>query len=285
MAQATPTQPLVAQSLAAQPLQSAQQQSPPAQMSAPQETGGGRGFSWPPFLGRYQRFIWLAFVVIAALVVAKMVFFKSAVISVVGTGQVTATPDKVEMLVTKVDSNPDPVLAINAGESSISQIIAKAQEIAGEEVAVQKSFYQVTPSVVTGDVLYQVVNVFKITANDPSLASNLIKGFYSSGATTVSGVNFVPKDKERVTREARKAAIKDARQQAKSIARAAGKRVWRIINIGDDLSQGNSTISSEASQVGAGQNGEGGGSQVNYTGGAPSEIDVAKSMTVTYEIW
>ena len=56
---------------------------------------------------------------VVVLVLVKQIFFKPAVISVVGTASMTAKPARVEMLVTKVDSNPDPVLAIAAGENGV----------------------------------------------------------------------------------------------------------------------------------------------------------------------
>ncbi|MBT3249640.1 MAG: SIMPL domain-containing protein [Candidatus Pacebacteria bacterium] len=231
------------------------------------------------FFNQYKKIILTTLVVIGSLFLVKAIFFKPAVISVVGTGSLTAKPDQVEMLVTKVDSNPDPVLAIMAGEESIVGIVAKAKELAGNDVEIQKSFYQVTPSVVTGDVLYQVINVFKITAQDPSKATDLIKGFYASGATTVSGVNFIPENREEITQDARKAAVKDAKKQARDIAKASGKRVGRIISVGDDLSKGNSTVSTNGLAQAEAE------AQASYTGGSPVEIDVSKSMTVTYEIW
>lgn len=254
------------------------QTTPPQSVNALSSTTQGLN----TFFYAHKKLIMAILVVFGALFLVKTVFFKPAVISVIGTGHLTAKPAQVEMLVTKVDSNPDPVLAILAGEESIINITAKAKELAGESVEIQKSFYQVTPSVVAGDVLYQVVNVFKITAQDPATATGLIKGFYANGATTVSGVNFIPANREKVTQDVRKAAIKDARVQAKDIAKASGKRVGRIISIGDDLSKGNSTISTDGQvDVGASD----GSTQLNYAAGAPSEIDVSKSMTVTYEIW
>lgn len=233
------------------------------------------------FFTKHKKLILTLLVVVGTAWAVKAIFFKPAVISVIGTGRLTAKPDQVEMLVTKVDSNPDPVLAIMAGEESINKVVTKAKELAGDDVEIQKSFYQVTPSVVTGDVLYQVVNVFKITAQDPSKATDLIKGFYAAGATTVSGVNFIPDNRDSVTQEARKSAIKDARKQAKAIAKASGKRVGRIVSIGDDLSKGSSTVSTNGSAP-VDQDAP---AQLNYSSGVPTEIDVSKSMTVTYEIW
>lgn len=238
-------------------------------------------------VGHFFRSNAKAILIVSSLVIivvlVKLIFFRPTVISVIGTGRLTAKPAKVEMLVTQVDSNPDPVIAIIDGEESINQITDKASEIAGENVKIQKSFYQVTPSVVSGDVLYQVVNVFKVTADDPSLTSDLIKGFYGIGATTVSGVNFIPENRDEVTQEARDRAIKDARKQAKSIARSSGKRVGRIISIGDDLNSGNSNVSTNTQQNQAGDGNN--PIQINYNNGVPSEIDIAKSMTVTYHIW
>lgn len=282
-AQPAPAQPNQAQ---APPTQSNQAQAPPTQANRPSQPSqpdqAGLFATINSFFKKHKALVISILSLIALLVAVKMIFFKPAVISVVGTGRLTAKPDQVEMLITRVDSNPDPILAINNGEDSINKITAKAKEIAGEEVKIQKSFYQVTPSVATGDVLYQVVNVFRITADDPTKAADLIKGFYSSGATTVSGVNFIPENQEQVTQDARKAAIKDARKQAKSIARASGKRVGHIISISDDLSQGNSNVSTEG-QTESDQQGE--KPKIQYASGVPSEIDVAKSMTVTYQIW
>lgn len=233
------------------------------------------------FFNKNRKLISTVLAFLGVVVFIRTVFFKPAIISVVGTGVLTAKPVQVEMLVTKVDSNPDSVLAIMAGEESINNIVQKAKELAGDDVKVQKSFYQVTPTVVAGDVLYQVVNVFKITAQDPSKTTDIIKGFYASGATTVSGVSFIPENQDKVVQDARKAAIKDAKKQARNIARASGKIVGRIVSIGDDLSRGNSTVSTD----GASETGTDLSAQVNYVGGVPTEIDVSKSMTVTYEIW
>lgn len=241
----------------------------------------------------WQRLLWwsqqnsklllnLGGILVAGLIL-KNLFFQPAVITVAGTGELSVTPDKVEMLVTRVDSNPDPVVVIVNGEDSVSKLINKAKEIGGQDVEIQKSFYQVTPSVVGNDVLYQVVNVFKVTAADHTKASDLIKGLYSEGATTVSGVNFIPEAREKVTQDARKAAIKDARSQARDIARAAGKRLGRMVSVGDDLTTGSSTVSTDGAQVDGAE--DQAGAQVDLNNGVPSQIDVSKTMTVTYQIW
>jgi uncharacterized protein YggE len=229
------------------------------------------------FFQRYKKIIISLLLILGGAFLLKQLFFQSAVISVVGEASIKASPAQVEMLVTRVDSDANPVAAVASGDASVEKLISKAKEIAGEDTEIQKSFYQMSPSVATGELLYQVVNVFKVTANDPAKASSLLKAFYVEGATTVSDLNFIPVDQDDVTQEARKAALKDAKAEAKKIARASGKRLGRIVSIGDDLTDANSTISTEGAAAD--------GNQVIYNNGVPSEIDISKSVTVTYNIW
>ena len=225
---------------------------------------------------------WLITIVLLLALVwlVKNLFFSSTAISVVGVGEMSVEPAAVEMLITRVDSNPDPVVAVSQSEDQLAAILSEAKRIAGNNLEIQKSFYQVTPTVVGGDVIYQVANVIKITAADPALASDLIKSLYGVGATTISNVNFIPADQDQVTQEVRKAAMQDARQQAKSMARASGKRVGRMVSISDDLAEAGGTVSSDdqtttdlAAEL---------GSSITAT---PSKIDVSKSVTVTYYLW
>ncbi len=232
------------------------------------------------FLQKNKKTLGILAAIVVALFFINKFFADPAVITVVGTGRLTAKPEKVEMLVTQVDSNPDPMVAVSSSEQSIENLIAKAKNLTGDNLEIQKSFYQMTPSVITGDVLYQVVNVFKVTANDPAKASDLIKMFYAEGATTVSNVNFIPEKQDEVTQKAREAAIKKAKEEAKNIAKASGKRLGRIVSIGDDLIDASSTVSTDTPTSEGGET-----AQVNYINGVPSELDIAKSMTVTYEIW
>ena len=211
----------------------------------------------------------------------KTLFFAPTAISVVGSAEISAPAESVELIVTRVDSDVDTNKAISDSEASLSKLVAVAKEVAGNDISVQKSFYQVTPIAVAGDIMYQVTTAVKIVANDPSKASDLVKTLYVAGATTISNVNFIPADQDQVTQDARKAAIKDARSQAKSMARAAGKRVGRMISISDDSLAATSTLSSD---MGSGSDlaAEMGATSVSSN---PSQIDVSKAVTVTYYLW
>lgn len=232
--------------------------------------------TFPPSLSNKKSLIWSLLLVLALFFLLRTLIFKPAVITVVGTGKLQVAPAKVEMTVSRVDSSVDPVVAVNQGESSTKTLIDQSKSMLTNP-EIQRAFYQITPTIVGGDKLYQVVNVFKLTSFEPAKTSDLIKALYTNGAITINNISFLPDQQTEITQEARQAAMKDAREQAKKIARAAGKRLGRIVTISDDLNEVAGTLSSQ----------EQGGDVVtaDFAAAAPEKIELAKMVSVTYEIW
>lgn len=231
----------------------------------------------PTSLVNYKKPLLVVLAVVAAFLLLRPVFFKPAVITVVGQGKLAIAPAKVEMTVSRVDSSVDPVVAVNQGETSTQLLIDESKKMLTEP-DVQRAFYQITPTIIGGDKLYQVVNVFKLTSNEPAKTSELIKNLYTKGAVTIANVSFLPAEQADVTQEARRLALKDAREQAKKIAKAAGKRVGRIVTITDDLSEVSGTVASQ-------QSGASDMPMLDFLAQAPEKIEVSKVVSVTYEIW
>jgi len=221
-------------------------------------------------------------IILLASTVSKKIFPTSA-ISVIGEGKISVEPEKVSLIVTRVNNSTDVIRAINEGDAGLNMLMESAKSIGGEGTEIQKSFYTVTP--VQGQQMidsrlaavksFQVVHAFRITIKDASKTGELIKTLYQEGATTVSNVMFTGKDEDKTAQDARKLAVKDAREQAKQIARAAGKRVGKIVTIADDNASAESTISSEKQIDG----------QIGTSATAPATIDITKRVTITYEIW
>lgn len=228
------------------------------------------------FYASHKKAIMIVGAVLVGLILIKQLFFKPAVITVIGSGKLQVTPATVEMTVTRVDSSIDPVVAVNQGENNTKVLIDESKILLASP-EIQRAFYQITPTVVGGDKLYQVVNVFKLTSFEPAKTSEVIKSLYTKGAVTISNVSFLPAEQADVTQEARKAALKDARAQARKIAQAAGKRLGRIVTISDDLSQVAGTLSSKEAT--------GDFVSSDFLAAAPEKIEVAKVVSVTYEIW
>lgn len=228
------------------------------------------------FLAKNKKMVISLISLALVLFLAKQLFFQPAAITVIGNGKLQVAPAKVEMTITRVDSSVDPVVAVNQGENNVKVLIDESKRVLGSP-DIQRAFYQITPTVVGGDKLYQVVNVFKLSSSESSRTSELIKTLYTKGATTISNVSFLPDQQADVTQEARRLALKDAHEQAKKIAQAAGKRVGRIVTITDDLNEVSGTVSSK----------EQGDNTVmtDFLAAAPEKIEVAKVVSVTYEIW
>lgn len=228
------------------------------------------------FYVNHKKSIMTVGAVLVGLLVIKQLFFQPAVITVVGSGKLQVAPAKVEMTVTRVDSSVDPVVAVNQGENN-TKILIDESKVLLTSPEIQRAFYQITPTVVGGDKLYQVVNVFKLTSFEPAKTSEVIKSLYTKGAVTISNISFLPAEQADVTQDARKAALKDARAEGKRIAQAAGKRLGRIVTITDDLSQVSGTLSSKEES--------GDFVSSDFLAAAPEKIEVAKVVSVTYEIW
>lgn len=228
------------------------------------------------FVQKNKKTLGILGAIVFVLILINKFFADPAVITVVGTGKLQVAPAKVEMTVSRVDSSVDPVVAVNQGENNTKILIDKSKGMLNNP-DIQRAFYQITPTIVGGDKLYQVVNVFKLTSTEPAKTSELIKTLYTNGAITINNISFLPDKQEDVTQDARKAALKDAREQAGKIAKAAGKRVGRIVTITDDLSEVSGTVSSQ----------EQGGDVVStdFAAAAPEKIEVSKVVSVTYEIW
>jgi uncharacterized protein YggE len=228
------------------------------------------------FFMKHKKLFLLAVLFFLLTFFLTRVILKPATVVVIGKGSLSAATATVEMTVSRVDSSPDPIVAINQGENNTKTLINEVTNILINPI-VQRAFYQVNPTFVGNEKIYQVANVFKLISHEPAKTSELIKTLYTRGAVTITNVSFVPEDQEDVTQEARRLALRDAREQAKRIAKAAGKRVGRMVTITDDLNEAASTLSSQ----------ELGGDvmMADFVAAAPDKIEVSKVVSVTYEIW
>ena len=212
-------------------------------------------------------------IVLGAITLFKMAF-PSTQISVTGIGKVKLTPSKVSLIVTRTNTSPLPSNAIQNGEEGLNTLIKEAKAVVGE-AEIQKSFYTISQNSgqqVVGSQLvtvsnYQVSNGFKITFNQIDKVTNLVKALYASGATSISNITFLPENEDQIEKEARKLALKNAREEGRKIAFSMGRILGRIKTVADDQAEVSSTISSGEGSVGTG------------------EMDITKSVSVVYELW
>lgn len=164
----------------------------------------------------------------------------AATITVVGEAKRTAPPD-MAVLTTGVVSNAktaDEALAANS--KSVSDVIAalKAAGIAPNDISTssfsiqpQQSYPQPPSREAPKLIGFEVRNSVRITVRDLGKLGALLDKVVQSGANQASGLSFALADSERLEGEARAASVKDAIDQAKGVAAAAGLRLTRIMSI------------------------------------------------------
>ena len=184
----------------------------------------------------------------------------TSTISVTGRAEITAKPDRVSFIVTRVNTGVDASQAIDDGVAGINKLITLVREMGGSDVEIKKTFNQVTP----GTNGYTVANAFSVKSKRVNEVDYLIKKLYMGGASTVSNVSFESSDIAGVEQRLRDDVYKDALEKAKRIARSAGKRLGGVVAITDDAGDNSSTVS---------------------TSMVENLISVSKSITVVYKIW
>lgn len=194
--------------------------------------------------------------------------FRPSTLTVIGEGILEFEAEKVSMIVTRADSGKDSVNTINEGDINIKLLIDSAKIEAGEDVKITQAFNQVQPVALQSGIQYQAVNAFSLETSNVAATNQIIKTLYRDGATTISNVSFSSTDKELTAQQARNLAVEDAKKEAKNIAKAAGKRLGRLVAISDDNQNSQSTISN-----------------VDTNNQSFSTVSTTKRVSVIYEIW
>lgn len=194
-----------------------------------------------------------------------LTFFKSSqtisTITVTGQSDISAKPDSVKFVVTRVNTGKDVALAIDDGTNGINKLITIAKELGGSDIEVKKTFYQITAQ----SLEYSVANAFSVKTPNINSIDTVIKKLYNNGATTVSNITFESEDIKNVETKLRDEVYSDAKEKAKRIAKSAGKHLGKVISITDDDTSITSTIEDLQTNDGS--------------------INISKSASVIYQIW
>ena len=158
-------------------------------------------------------------------------------LSVVGVGQVYATPD-IAYINVGVRSQADTVAA--ALEQNNTQARAIKDTLMGEGVAeedIQTSSFNVYPQSeydFQGNItrtFYVVENTVYVTVRDLNALGTVLDAVATSGANTIYGINFDLQDKAPAQSDARALAVESARTQAQELADLTGVELGEITSI------------------------------------------------------
>ena len=176
--------------------------------------------------------ILIAVCVILLVVLGWNVYGKGRVLTtVVGTGSISVPVGQVSMVVTATTAGGTAGDSISANEQLMTNLVNATKKMLGNETEISKTFYQLTPE---SEGRYITASGISLKSSNVTKTSDLIRFLYSNGASSISAVTFIPKDIENTEKQVRLEAVKDAKLKAEAIAKAAGKKLGKLVSITDD---------------------------------------------------
>jgi uncharacterized protein len=159
-------------------------------------------------------------------------------ISVTGTGTIHVTPDMADVQL-GVQVTRDTVRAArDDAADAMNKVLAALRALGIADADLQTSYLNIGPFYdyntstqrISG---YQVSNVINVHVRDLTKLADVIDGSVTAGATTVNGVTFDVADRAGAERQAREAAVRDARAHADTLAGAAAVSIVGIVSISE----------------------------------------------------
>lgn len=179
--------------------------------------------------------------------------YASNTISVSGKGEIFAKPDIASFSFSVEAEALDAAAAQEKSAESMNAIVSHLKENGIEDKDIKTSGYSLNPKyrweqgictqfgcpngkqILEGYTVSQSVTV---KVRDTAKAGDLISNVGEKGATNISGLSFTIDDDEKLKRDARELAIKDARENAKKLADDLGVRLGRMMNYWEDQTGG-----------------------------------------------
>ncbi|MDI4663450.1 SIMPL domain-containing protein [Xanthobacter autotrophicus] len=177
---------------------------------------------------------------VATLLLAGGPAAAAATLTVVGEARLSAPPDMAVLTTGTMTSAKTADDALAANSKAVTEVIAalKAAGIEPRDIATanfsiqpQYSFPQQGSREAPKLIGFEVRNSVRVTVRDLARLGALLDKVVQSGANQASGLSFALAEPGQLDREARSAAVKDAMDQAKALAAAAGVRLTRIVSI------------------------------------------------------
>lgn len=184
-------------------------------------------------------------------------------VTIIGTGSVQVPADKTTLTFAVSASGADQSSVITSGENKTNDVFKSLQSF--NPTNVRKTAYQVTQSGNT----YQYATGVQITIDSVKKA-NAIQVITASGST-VAQIRYSSSTDMSASQEARKLALKDARDNAEQIAKASGAKVGKVLVVTEQsgTDQKGSLITGTKSALDT---------------GAFSEAEIESSLSVTFEL-
>lgn len=159
-------------------------------------------------------------------------------ITVIGTGETKATPDRATVQLGVRSQATTAREAMTKNSQQMAVVVDQLKKLGIADKDLQTSGFNISPaydqngSTVTG---YEVGNSVSVIIRDLKSAGDLLDKVVNAGANAVSGVSFSIDDPKALQATARDNAIADAQARAQAMAKAAGGTVGPVIAISETI--------------------------------------------------
>ncbi len=163
----------------------------------------------------------------------------SDVISVTGTGKVTAKPDIAVADLAITVEKPTAAAAQDEANTKSQAVVDYLKDAGIPEKDIRTSNYNIYPQYDYTDGRsrirgYQVTQTLEVKIRDLDKANAVLDGVVDAGVNQVNNFRFDIDDPEELKAEARALAIADANQKASQLKQQLGLRLGRIVSFSED---------------------------------------------------
>lgn len=185
------------------------------------------------------------FILTLALVAPAFANEMESVLNVSSTFEKEYTPDAAKVTFSLTNSGLDIKNIKEKNDKTIANVISLIKKELSEKETIKTTKYSINPIYSYKDKTrvfqkYEVTNGFEVKLKDISKISNIIKLATDNGIKNVGNIQFYIEDKNKISDESIKEAIKMAKARANVISSASGAQILKIKSISARTSLDNS---------------------------------------------
>jgi hypothetical protein len=165
-------------------------------------------------------------------------------LSIVGSGEVHATPDAALISVGVVSEGDTAAIALKTDSTVLAKVIDMVRSSGVEPKDLQTNGLSLEPRYSRPEkpsatdrpriIGYTVTNEVTVRVRDLAKLGDLLDKVTVAGANRIDGVQFIVSNQGELLDEARQKAVADAKDKADLYARAAGVTLAKVMSLGEE---------------------------------------------------
>lgn len=193
---------------------------------------------------------------------------KPALLTVIGEGNVKATPEKAQFSITYTALGKTSEEALSQEKNLREKIISllASYGVSNSEITLYSP--NITPLRQTESASYSVISSLSVEFQKLSELENLFAKLYTLGSLNISTTVFTTNNPRELEDRAIKKALYDAQLRAEKMAEAAGAKLGRVVSIAGEQTQNVATLSRK----------------VESDKNNPGNIEIVRLVRVVYEL-